>query len=66
MRASHISFFPVGGVRGREKYVWTLWPAFLATKVIARNGCKLRTWYAIKTFIWLGVTVHVLCSLGPH
>ena len=23
----YFSLFPVGGARGREKYVWTLWPA---------------------------------------
>ena len=23
----YLSLFPVGGARGREKYVWTLWPA---------------------------------------
>ena len=28
----YFSLFPVGGARGREKYVWTLWPAFRATK----------------------------------
>ena len=28
----YFSLFPVGGARGREKYVWTLWPASRATK----------------------------------
>jgi len=24
----YFSLFPVGGARRREKYVWTLWPAY--------------------------------------
>ena len=33
----YFSLFPVGGARGREKYVWTLWPAVHATKEC--NSC---------------------------
>ena len=37
----YFSLFPVGGARGREKYVWTLWPAFRATKE-CNNCCRSR------------------------
>ena len=37
----YFSLFPVGGVKGREKYVWTLWPAFRATKE-CNNNCVQR------------------------
>ena len=37
----YFSLFPVGGARGREKYVWTLWPASRATKE-CNNCCRSR------------------------
>jgi len=36
----YFSLFPVGGARGREKYVWTPWPAFRAVKEC--NNCVQR------------------------
>ena len=52
----YFSLFPVGGARGREKYVWTLWPASRATKnvIIAAGHAH---GMQIKTFIQLCVTV---------
>ena len=44
-RQPYFSLFPVGGARGREKYIWTLWPASRATKE-CNNCCRSRAWYA--------------------
>ena len=42
-QASHI--FPAGGARGKEKHVWTLWPASSATKE-CNNCCRSTARYA--------------------
>ena len=41
----YFALFPVGGARGREKYVWTLCPASRATKE-CNNCCRSRARYA--------------------
>ena len=41
----YFSLFPVGGARGREKYVWTLRPASRATKE-CNKCCRSRARYA--------------------
>ena len=59
-------FFISGGRSERERKIWldTL-ASFVGHNGNAHNVCRLCTWYAIKTFIWLGVIVHVLCSKCP-
>ena len=41
----YLSLFLVGGVRGRENYIWTLWPASCAMKE-CNNCCRSRKRYA--------------------
>ena len=58
----YFSLFPVGGARGREKYVWTLWPAFHAMKECVQ-------WLQVTCMVWKlssYICVTVLWSLCPH
>ena len=70
-QASHISLFPVGGVRGREnmsghsgQLSWTQ-----MNVIIACNGCSSCTWYAYEK-IYLArfdcTYMYVLCGLCSH